>query len=108
HVFLLFLRRPSACAPLFPYTPLFRSFVAAAVFLLPPISFCWISSFTKRLSCLAAYSVTCRRLERTPAVNRSVRIKCAVQSRVSLDRKSTRLNSSHVSISSAVFCLKQK
>ena len=48
-------------------------FVAAAVFLLPPISFCWLRSFTKRLSCLAAYSVTCRRLESTPAVKRSVR-----------------------------------
>src|SRR5207249_555916 len=29
-------------------------------------------------------------------------------SRVSVDRKSTRLNSSHVSISYAVFCLKKK
>ena len=45
-------------------------------------SFCWTSSFTNRLSCLAAYSVTCRRFARTPAVNRSVRIKCAVQLRV--------------------------
>ncbi|EJW95650.1 hypothetical protein EVA_16241 [gut metagenome] len=56
--------------------------MAAAVFRLPPISFCWTSSFTNRLSCLAAYSVTCRRFARTPAVNRSVRIKCAVQLRV--------------------------
>src|SRR5699024_12862751 len=34
--------------------------------------------------------------------------KSRVSSRSSLDRKSTRLNSSHVSISYAVFCLKKK
>src|SRR5215469_12303990 len=33
---------------------------------------------------------------------------CTVESSASLDRKSTRLNSSHVEISYAVFCLKKK
>src|SRR5438876_7572703 len=33
---------------------------------------------------------------------------CLAQARVHLDRKSTRLNSSHPSISYAVFCLKKK
>src|SRR5699024_12554575 len=36
------------------------------------------------------------------------RLLCAVHRAVPIDRKSTRLNSSHVSISYAVFCLKKK
>src|SRR5207249_8706010 len=40
---------------------------------------------------------------------RSVESYCRLRERVpTLDRKSTRLNSSHVSISYAVFCLKKK
>src|SRR5690242_21503341 len=35
-------------------------------------------------------------------------VRCAAQSRGRSDRKSTRLNSSHMSISYAVFCLKKK
>src|SRR5439155_26487035 len=40
-----------------------------------------------------------------PAV---VRRRCTVRTRHRVDRKSTRLNSSHVAISYAVFCLKKK
>src|SRR5699024_11604915 len=40
-----------------------------------------------------------------PSKNEQVNV---AQKRVERDRKSTRLNSSHVSISYAVFCLKQK
>src|SRR5690349_24531178 len=53
----------------------------------------------------------CRCSHSSPAANpagllRSRRSRCA--SRSSSDRKSTRLNSSHVEISYAVFCLKKK
>src|SRR5256885_781742 len=37
-----------------------------------------------------------------------VRASCKTASRIRLDRKSTRLNSSHLVISYAVFCLKKK
>src|SRR5690348_18490743 len=70
---------------LFPYTTLFRSY------------FCVPLRVTKRTEaeppelsapCVAPVTVTC--------------------STESIDRKSTRLNSSHPSISYAVFCLKKK
>src|SRR5437868_13067318 len=41
-------------------------------------------------------------------VRASLRSRSATSNPSSLDRKSTRLNSSHVSISYAVFCLKKK
>src|SRR5699024_11802801 len=41
-------------------------------------------------------------------INGKVRGKLSVAANISRDRKSTRLNSSHVSISYAVFCLKKK
>src|SRR5690349_23685922 len=47
--------------------------------------------------------------ERTPQTRR--RLRCqpeSVQQVIGADRKSTRLNSSHVEISYAVFCLKKK
>src|SRR5699024_12291874 len=79
--------RPSACSTLFPYTTLFRS---------SPSSYqvsrqtCLVTTFG-RYSCLA------------------LRMEWAASFLVSVsDRKSTRLNSSHVSISYAVFCLKKK
>src|SRR6266571_8539754 len=43
-----------------------------------------------------------RRARRRPAISEGGRCSCR------LDRKSTRLNSSHMSISYAVFCLKKK
>src|SRR5690606_41289768 len=49
------------------------------------------------------------RLERTsPASSPRLRMHGQASSSRSLDRKSTRLNSSHVKISYAVFCLKKK
>src|SRR5690606_40838798 len=91
--FLRFLRPPPS--PLFPYTTLFRSSagvthassVTAFDFLrtlLRPVA-----GFSAASSVLLWISRPCG-LQRTP------------------DRKSTRLNSSHVKISYAVFCLKKK
>src|SRR5438128_9289742 len=73
------IRRPPR-STLFPYTTLFRSFAAAL----------------ERLAC------SCCRLSTTSI--RGTIFECL---RAPKDRKSTRLNSSHGSISYAVFCLKK-
>src|SRR4051794_4734331 len=75
------LIRPPPRSPLFPYTTLFRS---------PrrPTSATWPRAGTRAVGTRPASS-------RRPRPNRA-------------DRKSTRLNSSHPSISYAVFCLKKK
>src|SRR5438067_9482833 len=83
------LRRPPR-STLFPYTTLFRSVVSArpaAVALGAAMH--GIEPASERSE--ADQPFTCRRAEP-----------------FELDRKSTRLNSSHVSISYAVFCLKKK
>src|SRR5258708_15326192 len=89
--FFLMIRRPPR-STLFPYTTLFRSRTDAFVFVVD----------------------LCRRTERL------LKPACAKQRRRAplpvdithragnLDRKSTRLNSSHQIISYAVFCLKKK
>src|SRR5438874_9191488 len=83
--FFLLIRRPPR-STLFPYTTLFRS---------PPEA-----PDSRSASCSAfSRSVPPRkRLARTKS-----RKRCKKR-----DRKSTRLNSSHVEISYAVFCLKKK
>src|SRR5437868_9839861 len=75
------IRRPPR-STLFPYTTLFRSIHAKC--------------FEQRLSPQPPQSCLCTIIQ--------------AESRLlpRLDRKSTRLNSSHVSISYAVFCLKKK
>src|SRR5690554_7735612 len=77
--FFLMIRRPPR-STLFPYTTLFRS---------PD----WLSWMPRATS-------TAKRSTATPCA----RWCCTA----STDRKSTRLNSSHVRISYAVFCLKKK
>src|SRR5256886_10402968 len=87
-IFFLMIRRPPR-STLFPYTTLFRSLVQPAQCPLGP---------------------GCARL----AVELAVRGPHEVEQRgasprgVQVDRKSTRLNSSHSQISYAVFCLKKK
>src|SRR2546426_3575137 len=79
HFFFFFLMiRRPPRSTLFPYTTLFRSM------------FLWIPSCTDRPRS-AVSSVTAQRQDRNWG-----------------DRKSTRLNSSHLVISYAVFCLKKK
>src|SRR5258705_9123473 len=82
------IRRPPR-STLFPYTTLFRSMPATYDLARkladgPPISL--------RLAKRALYH------------NQDVALRAALE----LDRKSTRLNSSHLGISYAVFCLKKK
>src|SRR5690606_39630692 len=90
-------RRPS----LFPYTPLFRSAYAAGHVKLADGQSIPLSEFASRaaedgmmLSAEATFSFPYPE-ETTPKY-------------LPVDRKSTRLNSSHVKISYAVFCLKKK
>src|SRR5690242_21174230 len=80
----LVLRRPPR-STLFPYTTLFRSVFGFGDLYDP-------QTMTKLYATLALYMLTV----------------CSVIIAYSLDRKSTRLNSSHMSISYAVFCLKKK
>src|SRR5690606_41514237 len=84
---------------LFPYTTLFRSDEAAAR---TALDISWeldsSSPFTKNLLDVLDVLDTFRVVPHGPFI-----FKFAAQ-----DRKSTRLNSSHVKISYAVFCLKKK
>src|SRR5699024_12530506 len=84
-LFFLPIRRPPR-STLFPYTTLFRS------------------------GRLVHRSCGLRRARATPARSRRPGRRAPLRRRRLLreDRKSTRLNSSHVSISYAVFCLKKK
>src|SRR5438270_10293587 len=77
--FLMILRPPRST--LFPYTTLFRS-----------------PGFSRR-----PFPITI-----TELVDRTIRIVRSTSSVIVIDRKSTRLNSSHSQISYAVFCLKKK
>src|SRR5690348_18176144 len=84
--FFLMLRRPPR-STLFPYTTLFRSLILHA----PEVAVATLVEESKRV--LACDKVLAAG-EAPPQGDR--------------DRKSTRLNSSHPSISYAVFCLKKK
>src|SRR3712207_8196003 len=88
--FFLMIRRPPR-STLFPYTTLFRSM--GALPLKAPHK-------STRARTIEDDSKTRREAASEPF--------CAATAISSLDRKSTRLNSSHANISYAVFCLKKK
>src|SRR5690606_41521882 len=106
-LFLLLLRRPPP-SPRFPYTTLFRSDTLALV-----PSHCtptWAGldgSIFQQNGSIAADDIYASEVN-DPALQLPGGA-CAGgrQCRYSEDRKSTRLNSSHVKISYAVFCLKK-
>src|SRR5438034_2351307 len=79
------IRRPPI-STLFPYTTLFRSAIALNM------SLTW-------------FQWTYRRQKQTSSRTTEI---CSRELRERVDRKSTRLNSSHTVISYAVFCLKKK
>src|SRR5690349_23841825 len=82
--------RPPPLSSLFPYTTLFRSFgVPIESLVVPSVA---------AVACLGAIRLVPFGLWLVPALGVTWL----------LDRKSTRLNSSHVEISYAVFCLKKK
>src|SRR5207245_11748765 len=84
YIFAFLLLPPPPRSTLFPYTTLFRS---------------------RRPSCRHRRGRTSRRCRGRSRSSARVRRACRGRRR---DRKSTRLNSSHGSISYAVFCLKKK
>src|SRR5256885_7301207 len=86
--FFLMIRRPPR-STLFPYTTLFRS------------GFGSVAKYVAVSTREAALDVAS--MART-----STRVKVRAMEATSRDRKSTRLNSSHLVISYAVFCLKKK
>src|SRR5204862_8185317 len=99
--FFLMIPRPPT-STLFPYTTLFRSVTLTRA----P---CFTSHVPRscrsgrHCSYSSRSSATCFESKMWPALPQSI-TRCAMFR----DRKSTRLNSSHVEISYAVFCLKKK
>src|SRR5699024_12513393 len=96
--------RPPPLSTLFPYTPLFRSRATGQ-----PQASC--HPLPEEGSPLSSDAPTPGAAEMTPVPappERTGADTAAAGPVISADRKSTRLNSSHVSISYAVFCLKKK
>src|SRR5690242_21392767 len=91
------IRRPPR-STLFPYTTLFRSGRRYGQVALPRYAR-WVLGHPERLEAMKAFVA-----RRGPVAVFVARFVPGVR----LDRKSTRLNSSHMSISYAVFCLKKK
>src|SRR3712207_8378255 len=94
--FFLMIRRPPR-STLFPYTTLFRSRYAALPVVrdLLPV----LDNIDRAMEAAAKSG------EQGPLVEG---IRLVRQQLINIDRKSTRLNSSHANISYAVFCLKKK
>src|SRR3712207_9508196 len=95
YFFFLMIRRPPR-STLFPYTTLFRSTLRTSA-----------SQATSEQALLAS-AVLDSYPPRVAIVDESGVIVTANRAWRELDRKSTRLNSSHANISYAVFCLKKK
>src|SRR5439155_27130633 len=95
--FLMILRPP--CSTLFPYTTLFRSFYSDLKNqgLLDDTLLLTFSEFGRRISENGSAGTDLGAASVMMVMGGKVK-----------DRKSTRLNSSHVAISYAVFCLKKK
>src|SRR3712207_7914991 len=83
-LFFLMIRRPPR-STLFPYTTLFRSQKTMAIITLALLSSNHLTEFAVPTWVVFAAALA-----------------------IGLDRKSTRLNSSHANISYAVFCLKKR
>src|SRR5690606_42151726 len=99
-VFCVMLGRPPS-SPLFPYTTLFRSPEA------------WLELVETRGHGVADGEVLTRSVEADEFLLMGLRLVEGIdlsryEQYAGRDRKSTRLNSSHVKISYAVFCLKKK
>src|SRR3712207_7441723 len=93
------IRRPPR-STLFPYTTLFRSF-----YFVPPLKY--MSSSTSHDAVpdsLGQWDIS----ENEFPVDGNIIDRIKFFLKYAIDRKSTRLNSSHANISYAVFCLKKK
>src|SRR5690606_41703645 len=102
------LTPPLPCSSPFPYTTLFRSAVngllgmSVVIALVGIVNTMTLSIFERRreLGMVRALGMTRQQ------VGRMILLEAFVIGLLGTDRKSTRLNSSHVKISYAVFCLK--
>src|SRR5947209_14599506 len=92
------MQLPPPIYTLFPYTTLFRSHTWHAPEKDPSASMVKLQASSTNLNCDSSCNFAHGNEER----------KASMAIRNSLDRKSTRLNSSHANISYAVFCLKKK
>src|SRR3712207_8491337 len=92
------IRRPPR-STLFPYTTLFRSLLQRDT-----------PAYRSQCAILIEGSLNEAALREAlrRVIDRHEILRTAFHSRPGLDRKSTRLNSSHANISYAVFCLKKK
>src|SRR5690606_41886785 len=100
--FCLLLLLPPPTPSLFPYTTLFRSCVSAVWLRTVPRKrtvFGMIFDATPPLNCVTEITPV------SSGLSERLTSDCTPCTK---DRKSTRLNSSHVKISYAVFCLKKK
>src|SRR3989442_7847219 len=94
------IRRPPR-STLFPYTTLFRSILEEKIFHMA-------GATTPQQQTVAALEHAIREAGREPVQRDSHYRHISQRSSTTKDRKSTRLNSSHVRISYAVFCLQNK
>src|SRR5690606_39591280 len=94
-------------SPLFPYTTLFRSVGVIAVTLIVGCRPCSAQLVVFDPNNYAQNVLTAARTLQQ-VNNQIVSLQNQAQMLINQDRKSTRLNSSHVKISYAVFCLKKK
>src|SRR5439155_24327939 len=93
HLISRLLRRPRPRSTLFPYTTLFRS--------------CWKTT-PRSAPGAATASPSTATCPAVGATKPATALSTVVLPQPDGDRKSTRLNSSHVAISYAVFCLKKE
>src|SRR5207253_7806113 len=103
HSFLLHLPPPPP-STLFPYTTLFRSVENG----LRNEAVSASQHAQVVVSTVQNEFPPAQRVQQRGEVHRSERVNQFIAARKTEDRKSTRLNSSHVAISYAVFCLKKK
>src|SRR3712207_7385149 len=98
------IRRPPR-STLFPYTTLFRSFAALLkeAYAIPVVL--WDERLTTSAAEKMLISADVSRKNRKKVIDKMAAVMIL---QGYLDRKSTRLNSSHANISYAVFCLKKK
>src|SRR5690349_22563073 len=99
--------RPPPRSTLFPYTTLFRSLFWAPHYNVPLALRCPLAVTVHDLNHLTVERSLAKRVYARRMFKR-VQRRASVVFCDSTDRKSTRLNSSHVEISYAVFCLKKK
>src|SRR5699024_12797274 len=102
-LFLFFMIRRLSRSTFFPYTTLFRSLSDGSHDFEFDVNEEFFSFFEHSLVKNAQLKVLVN-LQKDP---RYLSLDFDISGKVELDRKSTRLNSSHVSISYAVFCLKK-